>query len=346
MSNKFNREIYRALLNEYSDNPSKNFKRKLKASATDGFNLGMYDLSDETFDVKNYRQRIRQARSHHPEYNWRQRRAAALVDVLPQERGAIDLYPTTTMPLSLPTQGSGVPSIVVGYPEVDSVTVSPNKVKMTIHENIYSPRKLSFNQFAGMLDDMMYQQNALTAGQDLNAWQVHRAKEYERYYNDPQNYVYTPIDPSFTYTSDDIAKYRNMGILANNRGIEYYNPSDMRGSYIFKGKSWNDITRENNIPSGKTFSFVSETGDPVDVATLSRIVPKIQNPEAQRAVRQYIATRNPIIVDGGNTVVVDAPHVSTGVAPQDNFYRAANYGEMGIAALATAPPVRPHLHHR
>ena len=134
-------------------------------------------------------------------------------------------------------RADGNASIQVGLPEISAVIADPNRIKMTVYKNTYGPRTLSFNQFAGMLDDIITSQSAMSAGQDLNAWQVHRAKEYERYVKDPQNYVYKAIDPNFRYTKEDIARYQKEGLLSNNRSVGYYNPEDKRGMHMFQGKS-------------------------------------------------------------------------------------------------------------
>lgn len=341
MANNFDRSLYRDLLEAYlaSGENSQVAKRKLKAAATSGFNLGMYDLDDNSFDRKEFRKKTKELRKSAPEYTRRQRRAAALVDSVPQETAPTVIIPNVGGAFALPGPlARGGAEVIVGAPAVEDVMVDPNKVKMTVYENTYGPRKLSFDQFAGMLDDLMYKQGALNAGQDLKAWQVHRAKEYEKYAQNPQQYVYTAIDPSFVYSNDDIVKYHNLGLLSNNRGAGYYNPNDVYGKHMFYGKSWEDVLRENGVAShGATYTFENSNGLPVTEEQLASIVPKINNPRAKRAVNQHLSTSTPVIVEHVTEAAPITGQTNAGQAPRDRFYNAMNNVAVGTTALAVTP---------
>ena len=94
----------------------------------------------------------------------------------------------------------------IPIPEFNEDVEAPDKVSLpnfnvgeleggTTPDRVYSKRRhavnikpVSFDQFAGLLDDRLTASKAFKVGSDLQNFQYWRAKQYEDYVNDPLNY--------------------------------------------------------------------------------------------------------------------------------------------------------------
>lgn len=156
-------------------NPNKLIARKQKAAATEGFNESMYNFDpNQEFDRQLYRQRKRDARDINPEWNAKQRRAYALADNYSYPEITL-VQPTVmnTLPIEpIPTTSfGGTPVVSVGDISAEVMPDPKRYVLMSQKSNLV-PRAVGFDQFAGMLDDLMRSQNSLATGSDLANFQA------------------------------------------------------------------------------------------------------------------------------------------------------------------------------
>lgn len=193
-------------------------------------------------------------------------------------------------------------------------------------------KAVSFNQFAGLLDDAMRRDKSISGGSDLRAFQVHRAKEYERYAADPENYKWQNM--AGTVNTNDAAflaeesKYRNAGILANKRGTGYYNPNDnsFASRVLFKNRTAKEILDDQSSKLAPETFWVDSTGRRLSDEEVARLS---SNP----ATAQYFTTKNEHFTTptGRGLQVSDA---TIGQVPESTFSDAMNDVALGIAGAA------------
>jgi hypothetical protein len=190
-------------------------------------------------------------------------------------------------------------------------------------------KAVSFNQFAGLLDDAMRRDKSIVGGSDLRAFQVHRAKEYERYAADPENYKWQNM--AGTVNTNDAAfladenKYRNAGLLANRRGAGYYNPNDnsFASRVLFKNRTAKEILDAQASKLASETFWVDSTGRRLSDEEVAKLA---SNP----ATAQYFTTKNEhsTTPTGRGLQVSDA---TIGRVPESMFSDAMNDVAMGVA---------------
>ena len=127
-------------------------------------------------------------------------------------------------------------------------------------------KPVSFNQFAGLLDDRLTASRAFRTGSDLQRFQNWRAAEYERYSKDPLSYKWRNMDDAYVAKDEDVARYKRNGILANNRSAGYYDPNatDISSLSLFTDKTVSDILKDQGYDSvGVKNYLVDENGNEV-----------------------------------------------------------------------------------
>jgi hypothetical protein len=321
-------------------NPNKLIAKKQKAAATEGFDESMYNFDpNQEFNRQLYRQRKRDARDINPEWNAKQRRAYALADNYSYPEIAL-VQPTVmnTLPVEpIPTTSfGGTPVVSVG--DIDAKVIpDPKKYVLMSQKSNIVPRAIGFDQFAGMLDDLMRSQNSLTTGSDLANFQAWRAKEYERYASDPANYVWQQMPQGYSVSPEEMSRLRNAGLLANRRGTGYYDPTDKSQAYIFGDKTWTQHHQDaGKNPYRQTYWFEYEDGTPVtDPRDLAYAASRINNPEIRNHFRNYInGTEEVVPVDTVYSTTQDVGDVG-----QSKFAKMMNGVQTGIVALSAAPLV-------
>lgn len=249
--------------------------KKAKAANVEGFNENMYDFDpNQEFDRQNYRDRKRYAKENFDYMTRRQRKAYALMDrvnpVSTQQIAAPESSVVAKNSIFTPDSnthvnatpasvtkvvGERTPINIEGVPASSNFENYTRRAEKVRRDLKYNP--VSFDQFAGLLDDSMLVSDALRNGMNSRAFQVHRANEYLRYKNDPLNYIYRQMDANYGKSAqmlDDEKRARQMGILANNRGTGYYDPNDksFESVSLFKDKTAQQMWDESG--AGKEYT--------------------------------------------------------------------------------------------
>lgn len=237
--------------------------KKAKAANVEGFNENMYNFDpNQEFDRQNYRDRKRYAKENFDYMTRRQRKAYALMDhrvnpvstqqiITPDPTDQVNVIPTSVTKVI----GERTPINIEGIPAPSNFENYTRRAEKVRRDLKYNP--VSFDQFAGLLDDSMLVSDAFRNGMNSRAFQVHRANEYLRYKNDPLNYIYRQMDANYGKSAqmlDDEKRARQMGILANNRGTGYYDPNDksFESVSLFKDKTAQQMWDESG--AGKEYT--------------------------------------------------------------------------------------------
>lgn len=211
-----------------------------------------------------------------------------------------------------------------------------NQVRHTRWFNPTYGKKVSFDQFAGLLDDRMREDSSLHTGSDLRAFQAHRAKEYARYVADPENYMWRNMDDSYIGSKqfiEDEKWARQQGLLANKRGSGYYNPEDnsFASKALFRDKTAKEMLSAMGPRSTQEIYMVDETGRRLsddEVMALS------MDPEHAYAFRGIPVEK---IDERPQTSSIQANKKKIEAIPESQFSNAMNAVQAGIVATAAAP---------
>lgn len=132
---------------------------------------------------------------------------------------------------------------------VVTTNVPTNEYRIVKKKAKFEP--VSFNQFAGTLDQLVNSSKAIKTGSNINAFQTWRGLQYEKYLNDPGNYIYEQMPENFVVNNDDLIRLRQKGFLANNTSPGYYDRdasdvtsrllgTNMSANQYFKQKGYDD----------------------------------------------------------------------------------------------------------
>ena len=167
--------------------------KKAKSAAVEGFDESMYNWDvNQTFDRKEFRDKKRMAKEVNPQWNWRERRAFALMDANGPKNPNLPDIPMPKLPkMQLPTIGGrGVIEVHAPEAQAKQVPETPSSNYTLVKKSAkIAPSSMSFNQFAGMVDDRLKDQKGFTTGSDLTNFQAWRGKEYAKYAKDPGSYT-------------------------------------------------------------------------------------------------------------------------------------------------------------
>ena len=243
--------------------------KKVKAMNIDGFDPSMYNMDpNQKFDRQRYRDRKAIAREQHPEWTRRQRKAWALRDYddNPMVNTPEDskIYFEANIPIQERHPLIDIPSMNFEEEDVNLPLVKIPRYSM--RTRVADVKPVSFNQFAGLLDDRLTAYRAFRNGPDLQRFQNWRAAEYERYSKDPLSYKWRDMDDDYVAKDEDVARYRRNGILANNRSTGYYDPNatDISSLSLFTDKTISDILKDQGYDSvGVKNYLVDENGNEV-----------------------------------------------------------------------------------
>ena len=254
--------------------------KKAKAANVKVFDQTMYNYDPEQeFNRSAYRARKRYAKENFDNMTRRQRKAYALMDrvnpISTQQIAAQQIAtPESTVVAkksiftpdpntqvnAIPTSvtkviGERTPIEIEAIPAPNNFENYTRRAEKVRRDLKYNP--VSFDQFAGLLDDSMLVSDALRNGMNSRAFQVHRANEYLRYKNDPLNYIYKQMDANYGKSAqmlEDEKRAHQMGILANNRGAGYYDPNDksFESVSLFKDKTAQQMWDESG--AGKEYT--------------------------------------------------------------------------------------------
>lgn len=100
--------------------------------------------------------------------------------------------PMSKLPkMQLPTiGGKGVAEVQDPEAQAKQVPETPSSNYTLVKKRArIAPSSMSFNQFAGMVDDRLKDQKGFTTGSDLTNFQAWRGKEYAKYAKDPGSYT-------------------------------------------------------------------------------------------------------------------------------------------------------------